>query len=91
MTAITELTAQPITRSTLLQLLSSQGQAHENLGAGMREAACCLADAQAFYDLPAVLSEPLGRFRWHLDQAFVALEEARELVASEADLQQSGF
>jgi len=89
MTATTDFTAQPITRSTLLQLLSSQGQAHENLGAGVREAACCLADAQAFYDLPAVLTEPLGQFRWHLDQAFTALEEARRLVADEADLQQS--
>lgn len=89
MTAISELTAQPITRSTLLDLLSSQGQAHENLGAGVREAALCLQEAQAFYDLPAVLEEPLQRFRWHLDQAFVALEDSRELVGAEADLQQS--
>ena len=87
MTALSELTAQPITRSTLLELLSSQGQAHENLGAGIREAALCLGEAQAFYDLPAVLSEPLTRFRWHLDQAFVALEDASELVGSAADLQ----
>ena len=91
MTAKSQLTAQPITRSTLLELLSSQGQAHENLGAGVREAAVCLQHAQAFYDLPASLSETLARFRWHLDQAFAALEEAQELVASEADLQQSGF
>lgn len=90
MTAISELTAQPITRSTLLNLLGSQGQAHENLGSGVREAAMCLQEAQAFYDLPAVLEEPLRRFRWHLDQAFVALEDARELVADEADLQQLG-
>lgn len=88
MTATSELTAQPITRSTLLELLSSKGTAYENLGAGVREAACCLAEAQVFYDLPAVLSEPLARFRWHLDQAFVALEDARELVRDEADLQQ---
>jgi len=87
MTALSELTAQPITRSTLLELLSSQGTAYENLGAGVREAAMCLQHAQAFYDLPAVLSEPLTRFRWHLDQAFVALEDARELVGSAADLQ----
>lgn len=80
MTATLQLTAQPITRSTLLQLLSSQGQAHENLGAGIREAAVCLQDAKAFYDLPAVLQEPLDRFTWHLNQAFVALEDARELV-----------
>ena len=91
MTPISELTAQPITRSTLLSLLSSQGQAHENLGSGVREAALCLQHAQAFYDLPAVLEEPLGRFRWHLDQAFAALEAARELVADEADLQQSDY
>lgn len=80
MTATLQLTAQPITRSTLLQLLSSQGQAHENLGAGIREAAVCLQDAKAFYDLPVVLQEPLDRFTWHLNQAFVALEDARELV-----------
>jgi hypothetical protein len=79
-TAISELTAQPITRSTLLELLSSGGQAHENLGAGLREACMCLQDARSFYDLPAVLEEPLTRFRWHLDQAFAALEEARELI-----------
>lgn len=86
MTALSELTAQPISRSTLLDLLSSQGVAYENLGAGVREAAVCLHDARTFYDLPAVLSEPLSRFRWHLDQAFVALEDARELVGSAADL-----
>lgn len=80
MTTISGLTAQPITRSTLLELLSSQGAAYENIGSGVREAALCLQDAQAFYDLPAVLEEPLRRFRWHLDQAFVALEDARELV-----------
>lgn len=91
MTAISELIAQPITRSTLLELLSSEGQAHENLGAGVREAALCLQHAQAFYDLPAVLEEPLARFRWHLDQAFVALEDARALVADEADLQQPRY
>jgi len=89
MTATAQLTAQPITRSTLLQLLSSQGVPYENLGAGVREAAMCLQEAQAFYDLPAVLEEPLGRFRWHLDQAFAALEDSRELVGAEADLQQS--
>lgn len=80
-TAISEPTAQPISRSTLLNLLSSRGQAHENLGAGVREACLCLQDAQAFYDLPAALQEPLGRFRWHLDQAFAALEDARELIS----------
>lgn len=79
-TANSQFTAQPISRSTLLDLLSSQGQAHENLGAGLREACLCLQDAQAFYDLPAVLSDPLSRFRWHLDQAFAALEDARELI-----------
>lgn len=79
-TAISELTAQPITRSTLLELLSSSGQAHENLGAGLRESCLCLQDARSFYDLPAVLDEPLTRFRWHLDQAFAALEGARELI-----------
>lgn len=88
MTATSELTAQPITRSTLLELLSSQGQVHENLGAGVREAAMCLQEAQAFYDLPAVVSEPLARFRWHLDQAFAALEDARELVGDAADTPQ---
>lgn len=80
MTAISQLTAQPISRSTLLELLSSQGQAHENLGSGIREAAVCLQDAKTFYDLPAVLQEPLDRFAWHLNQAFAALEDARELV-----------
>lgn len=80
MTALSQHTAQPITRSTLLQLLSSQGQAHENLGAGVREAAVCLQEAKAFYDLPAVLQEPLDRFAWHLNQAIAALDEARELV-----------
>jgi hypothetical protein len=79
-TANSQFTAQPISRSTLLDLLSSQGQAHENLGAGLRESCLCLQDAQAFYDLPAVLSDPLARFRWHLDQAFAALEDARELI-----------
>ncbi len=79
-TAISDLTAQPITRSTLLELLSSDGQAHENLGAGVREACVCLHDARSYYDLPAVLEEPLSRFRWHLDQAFAALEDARELI-----------
>jgi hypothetical protein len=79
-TASSALTAQPISRSTLLDLLSSTGQPYENLGAGVREACLCLQDAQAFYDLPAVLSDPLSRFRWHLDQAFAALEEARELI-----------
>lgn len=88
MTAISAPTAQPITRSTLLQLLSSQGQVHENLGSGVREAAMCLQEAQAFYDLPAVVSEPLARFRWHLDQAFAALEDARELVDDAADMPQ---
>jgi hypothetical protein len=78
--AISEPTAQPITRSTLLELLSSQGQVQENLGAGLREACMCLQDARTFYDLPAVLEEPLDRFRWHLDQAFAALEDARELI-----------
>jgi hypothetical protein len=52
-TAISQLTAQPINRTTLLELLSSQGQAHENLGAGLREACICLEEARAFYDLPA--------------------------------------
>jgi len=28
----------------------------------------------------AALEEPLTRFRWHLDQAFAALEDARELI-----------
>jgi hypothetical protein len=79
-TAISDLTAQPITRSTLLQLLSSQGVPYENLGAGVREAAMCLHEAQAFYDLPAALSEPLARFRWHLDQALAVLEDAKELA-----------
>lgn len=79
-TAFSHPTAQPISTKTLEELLSSHGQAHENLGAGLREACLCLQDAHAFYDLPAVLSEPLSRFRWHLDQAFVALEEARELI-----------
>lgn len=80
MTALSELTAQPISYSTLLELLSSHGQAHENLGAGVRESALCLQEAQAFYDLPPDLEQPLLRFRWHLDQAFVALEHARELA-----------
>ena len=79
-TAFSDLTAQPITRSTLQELLSSHGQAHENLGAGLRESCVCLQDARSFYDLPAVLQEPLDRFRLHLDQAFAALEEARELI-----------
>ena len=90
MTATSELTAQPITRSTLLELLSSQGQVHENLGAGVRQATMCLQEAQVFYDLPAVVSEPLARFRWHLDQAFAALEDARELVGDAADMPQHG-
>lgn len=80
MTALSQLTAQPITRSTLLQLLSSEGQAHENLGAGVREAAACLQEAKVFYDLPAVLQEPLERFAWHLQQATAALADARELA-----------
>lgn len=79
-TAISDLTAQPISRSTLLELLSSEGLTYENLGAGLREACMCLQDARSFYDLPAVLEEPLTRFRWHLDQAFAALEDARELI-----------
>ena len=79
-TAISEHPAHPISRSTLLELLSSQGQVQENLGAGLREACMCLQDARSYYDLPAVLDEPLTRFRWHLDQAFVALEDARELI-----------
>jgi hypothetical protein len=79
-TAISDLTAQPITRSTLLELLSSDGQAHENLGAGIKESCMCLQDAKSFYDLPAVLDGPLSRFRWHLDQAFAALEDAQDLV-----------
>ena len=89
MTAISAPTAQPISYSTLLELLSSHGPAYENLGAGVREAAICLQDAQTFYDLPSGLDEPLVRFRWHLDQAFVALEDARALVADAADLQQA--
>ena len=79
-TAITALTAQPISRSTLLELLSSDGQAHENLGAGIRDALLCLEEAQAFYDLPAVLSEPLDRFAKHLRDALQTLEEARGLL-----------
>lgn len=79
-TAISETTAQPISRSTLQQLLSSEGQVHENLGAGVREALLCLRDARTYYDLPAVLSEPLERFAGHLREAFVALEDARELI-----------
>ena len=89
MTALSELTAQPISYSTLQQLLSSHGPTYENLGAGVRDAAICLQEAQTFYDLPADLNEPLVRFRWHLDQAFVALEDARALVADAADLHQA--
>jgi len=85
MTAFSGLTAQSITRSTLLELLSCQGTAYENLGAGVREAALCLQDAQAFYDLPEVLEQPLIQFRTHLLQALAALEAARELVADEAE------
>lgn len=80
MTALLPLTSQPITRSTLLELLSSEGLTYENLGAGVRESLSCLDDAQEFYDMPAVLSEPLGRFRWHLEQALLALGEAKALV-----------
>lgn len=79
-TAISDLTAQPITRSTLLELLSSEGQAHENLGAGVREACVCLQDARSYYDLPAALVEPLQRFEHHLRFALAELEEARELI-----------
>ena len=79
-TDICPLTAQPISSSTLQEMLSTQGQCHENLGAGVREACVCLHDARSYYDLPAVLDEPLSRFHWHLDQAFAALEDARELI-----------
>ena len=33
-------------------------------------------------------SLPLARFRWHLDQAFAALEDAREWVGDAADMPQ---
>ena len=89
MTALSELTAQPISYSTLQQLLSSHGPTYENLGAGVRDAAICLQEAQTFYDLPADLNEPLVRFRWHLDQAFAALEDARALASDAADLHQA--
>ena len=79
-TSISELTAQPISRSTLLELLSSKGQAHENLGAGLREVCLCLQHAVNFYDMPKVLEEPLTRFRDCLDGAFEALEEARAII-----------
>lgn len=79
-TDICPLTAQPISSSTLQEMLSTQGQCHENLGAGVREALLCLQDARSFYDLPAVLSEPLERFTDHLREALAALEEARELI-----------
>lgn len=80
MTTISPITVQPISRATLQDLLSCNGQVHENLGAGVNEATICLQDAMAFYDLPAVLSEPLSRFRLHLDQALVALADARQLL-----------
>jgi len=72
--------ARPISRETLIELLSSQGQCHENLGSGVREALVCLNDARHYYDLPAVLAEPLDRFANHLREAIGALEEAREVL-----------
>lgn len=80
MTALLHQTQQPISSSTLLQLLSSQGQVSENLGAGVREAATCLQEALAYYAIPEALEEPLGRFRWHLGQALKALEDAKAMV-----------
>lgn len=87
MTALSPLTSKPITRSALLELLSSEGLSYENFGAGVREAVECLRDAQEFYAIPAVVNEPLSRFHRHLEQALAALSEASELVRSEADLQ----
>ena len=79
-TQIQPLTAQPISRTTLQELLSTQGQCHENLGAGVREAVLCLRDAKAFYDLPAAVSDPLERFADHLRLALAELERASELI-----------
>jgi hypothetical protein len=79
-TAISDLTAQPISRSTLLELLSSKGLAYENLGAGVLSALACLEQAQAFYDLPAALVEPLQRFEHHLRFALAELEQATKLI-----------
>jgi hypothetical protein len=83
--ALLQPTAQPISPATLEELLSSQGQCHENLGVGVREALTCYRDAMAFYALPAALEQPLERFADCLRQAIAALEEAREVLQSEAD------
>jgi hypothetical protein len=79
-TAISELTAQPISRSTLLELLSGEGLTYENIGAGVLSSLACLEQARAFYDLPEALAEPLQRFEHHLRFALVELEEATKLI-----------
>ena len=82
-TAFCALTGQPISASTMTDLLGQEGLAYEALGAGVRDAIKCLSDAREFYALPEALGPGLSRFEGHLEQALAVLAE----LQSEADLQ----
>ena len=74
-TAFCALTGQPISASTLNDLMGQEGLAYESLGAGVRDALRCLSDAREFYALPEALGPGLSRFEGHLKQALVVLAE----------------
>lgn len=80
MTAISAISAQHISRTTLAQLLSADGPSYEALGAGVKAALDCLAHSREFYDLPAAIQPELDSFALHLHQALAALERAERVV-----------
>ena len=80
MTATSQIRQQHISRTNLNELLSSEGLSYEALGAGVREALDCLADAREFYALPQALQPYLDRYALNLRLALSALDEAKGVL-----------
>ena len=79
-TTFSTLDRQQISGAALQELLGSQGPAYEAIGAGVQQALTCLADAEAYYDLPPELGPELKRFATHCQQALNALADAQALM-----------
>lgn len=79
-TAICQISAQHISRTTLAELLGSDGPTYEALGSGVKAALDCLAHSREFYELPQAIQTDLDAFALHLHQALAALARAEQNV-----------
>jgi hypothetical protein len=81
-TAICPVSAQHISRATLLDLLGTEGLTYEQLGAGVKASLDCLAHSREFYDLPAAIQGELHQFAVHLHEALALLERTKRQVGA---------